>query len=133
MTAPVVDAGLLVAAIKTAMTGIAYGEAAKPTVTAGSPYVVAWFDSGTVGDRSLRSRDGFSLVATFQCYGSSPESVRIAVRKVRAAVFSLFGTTVGGRTVLMPESLASPPMQRDDDVQPPLWWQADEWRFRTTA
>jgi hypothetical protein len=67
-----------------------------------------------------------------QSYGSTPESVRIAVRQGRAAVFSLFGLTVGGRTVQMPSHTPPPPMQRDDDVQPPIWWQSDEWRIRTT-
>ncbi len=132
MTAPVVDAQPLIDAVKAAVTGIAYAEGKKPTVAAGLPYVVAWFDGGTVENRSLRSRDGFSLVATFHCYGSSPDAVRFAVRKVRAAVLSLFGDAVGGRTVLMPEHLPPPPMDRDDDLQPPLWWQADEWRLRTT-
>ena len=131
MTAPVVvDPQPLIAAVKAAVAGVAYAEGKKPTVAAGAPYVVAWFDAGTVGNRSLRSRDGFSLVGTFNCYGSTPESVRIAVGKVRAGVMSLFGDVVAGRTVQMPEHLAGPPMQRDDDVAPPLWWQTDEWRFR---
>jgi hypothetical protein len=30
---------------------------------------VWWLDAGTVEDRSLRSRDGFSLVLVLQCYG----------------------------------------------------------------
>jgi hypothetical protein len=130
VTVTVVDAQPLIDAIKAAVTGVAYAEGKKPAVTAGLPYVVAWFDAGSVTNRSLRSRDGFELVGTFQCYGNSPESVRLAVRKVRAAVFGLFGATVAGRTVQMPEHLPGPPMDRDDDVDPPLWWQTDGWRFR---
>lgn len=131
MTVAVINAQPFIDAIKAAVTGVAYAEGRKPTVAAGSPYVVAWFDSGSVTDISLAARDGFEIVATFECYGSAPDSVRFAVRKVRAAVFSLAGQTVGGRLLQMPENVASPSIQRDDDVQPPLWWQPDVWRFRT--
>ena len=133
MTAPVVDPQPLVAALAAAMAaqGIAYAEGKKPTVTAGSPYIVGWFDSGTVENRSLMSRDGWSTVVTLQSYGNSPESVRVAVRKGRAAVLALYGQAVAGRTVQLPSQSPPPPMQRDDDVQPPLFWQSDEWRIRT--
>lgn len=132
MTVLVVDAQPLATAIKAAITGIAVGEGVKPSVAAGAPYVVVWFDSGRVTDKSLRSRDGFDLVAVFQCYGGDPDAVRFGIRKVREAAFNLADATVGGRTVQMPEHGGAPPMQRDDKAQPPLWWQSDEWRFRTT-
>ena len=132
MTAPVVDVQPLVAAVKAAVIGVSVGEGKKPTVAAGKPYVVVWFDAGAVDNRSLRSRDGLALTATFQCYGATPESVRVAVRRVREGVASLHRAVVEGRTLHLPEHLAGPPMQRDDDVQPPLWWQTDEWRFRTS-
>lgn len=135
MTVPVVDAQPFADAIKAALTiqSIAHAEGRKPAVADGLPYVVWWLDSGTVTNKSMRSRDGFELVAVFQSYGSSVDAVRIAVHKVRVAALSLFGATVAGRTVQMPEHIPPPPMARDDAVQPPLWWQADEWRFRATA
>lgn len=132
MTVPVVSAQPLVEAIEAAITGqgLAFGNGEKPTVVAGRPYVVGWFDSGAVTDRTMRSRDGFALTGTFQVYGSDPDSVQWAVPKLRTAVLSLHGAIVAGRTVLMPSHLASPPMSRDDDADPPIWWQVDEWRFR---
>lgn len=135
MTVPVVDAQPLVAALTAAMAtqGIAFAEGKKPTVTAGDPYIVGWFDSGVIEDRSMRSRDGWSTAVVLQSYGASPESVRIAVRQGRAAVLSLNGVVVGGRTVLMPSHSDPPPMQRDDDADPPIWWLSDEWRIRTSA
>jgi hypothetical protein len=135
VTVPVIDAQPLITALAAALSaqGVAFGEGKKPTVAAGSPYIVGWFDSGTIENRSLRSRDGWSTAVVLQSYGSTPESVRIAVRKGRAAVFSLFGQAVGSRTVLMPEHLSPMPMQRDDDADPPIFWQSDEWRIRTTA
>lgn len=129
---PVVDAQPLADALAAAMTaeGIAYAEGRKPTVAAGRPYVVGWFDQGVIGDQTMRFRDGWSMVVVLQSYGLSPDSVRVAVRKARAAVLGLAGDAVAGRVVQMPTHQASPPMQRDDDVDPPLWWQADEWRIR---
>lgn len=130
----VVSAQPLVEAIEAAIAAqsLAVGNGEKPAVAAGLPYVVAWFDAGTVGDRSLRSRDGFALTAVFQVYGFDPDSVQGAVPKVRAAVLGLHGTEVDGRRVKMPVNLSSPPMERDDKADPQLWWQVDEWRFRTS-
>lgn len=133
MTAPVVDAQPIVAAIKAALAGdVLLGEGVKPKNVGDEPYVVAFFDAGTVGNRSLVSRDGWSLVGTFHASGLTPESARVAVRKLRAAILGLHLTTVGGRTLLMPEHLSGTPMQRDDDADPPLFIQIDEWRFRTS-
>lgn len=135
MTAPVVDAQPYADAIKTAMAaqGITYAEGKKPaSVPLGTSYIVGWLDSGRVENRSLRSRDGFSLVVVLQSYGLSPDSVRFAVRKGRAAIASLAGVTAGSRVILPPSNEPGPPMERDDDVNPPLWWQSDEWRLRTS-
>jgi hypothetical protein len=71
-------------------------------------------------------------VVVLQCYGLAPDSVRVAVRKSRAAMFSLAGTTVGGRLIGLPMHVTPPPMQRDDDADPPIWWQPDEWHLATT-
>lgn len=134
MTAPVVNAQPLIDAVKAAVA--AGGSAGVPTEVgrkpAGAPtrWVVLWPDAGTVEDRSMRSRDGWSLVLPCQCYGLSPEAALYAVRKLRAAILSLHGTVVGGRTVLMPTHAASSQLDRDDAADPPLWMQYDEWRIR---
>lgn len=132
MTAIVVDAQPLIDAIKAGVTaaGVAFAEGKKPQGVGNKPYIVAFFDSGTIGDRSLRSRDGFSVYGSFQCAGLTPESARFAVRKLRAVVLALGGTTVGDRTVQLPTHEIALPMSRDDDADPPLFVQIDEWRFR---
>lgn len=134
MTVTVVDAQPFADAIKAAMQaqGITYAEGKKPTVAAGLPYVVGWLDQGTVDDSSLRMRDGWTLTVVLQSYGLAPDPVRVAVRKSRAAMFSLAGSTVGGRRVGLPVHVPPPPLQRDDDADPPIWWQSDEWRIPTT-
>jgi hypothetical protein len=130
----VVDAQPYADAIKAALTaqGIAHDEGRKPTVAAGLPYIVWWLDPGSVEDRSMRSRDGFSLVVVLQCYGFGPDAVRFALRKGRLAVASLASATVAGRVLMVPSQDPPPPMQRDDGADPPLWWQSDVWRLHTS-
>lgn len=124
----------LYAALQSAIApGVAVAIGKKPTVTAGKPWVVMWPDAGNVTDDSLRSRDGWATVVSFHCAGLTPESVLIAVRKVRDAVIGLHLQVIDGRTVQMPEHRPGPPMQRDDDADPPVFVQYDEWRIRTTA
>jgi hypothetical protein len=132
MTAPVVDAQPLIDAIKAEVTaaGVAIAEGKKPTVSAGRPYIVAFYDSGAVDDRSLRSRDGWAMVGSFQCAGLSPESARFAARKLRGALLALHGATFGDRALQMPAHLGPLPMQRDDDAEPVLFIQIEEWRLR---
>lgn len=134
MTSPVVDAQPLVDAVKAAIAaqGVAVGDGDKPAVGAGRPWVVMWPDGGTVENRSLASRDGFSMVVTFHSYGLDPKQVRAADARLRAAVLGMHLDTVDGRTVQMPEHLIGVPMSRDDNADPRLWVQVDEWRFRLT-
>lgn len=132
MTAPIVDAQPLIDAIEAAVVaqGVAIGNGEKPDVADGDPYIVHWAGSGAVDDRTMRSRDGFFLTVPFQVYGFDPDSIRWAVKKLRTAVLSLHRTTVDGRAVQMPSHVEPPPMSRDDDADPTLWWQYDEWRIR---
>jgi hypothetical protein len=134
VTLPVVDVKPVADAIAAALTaqGLAHAEGKKPTVAAGRPYVVWWLDPGTVSNRSLASRDGLTVVVVLQCYGLTPDSVRFAVRKARQAVASLAGETVGDRVFRLPEHVPGPPMDRDDDADPPIWWQSDEWHLPTS-
>lgn len=135
MTA-VIDAQPFVTAVAAALAAgpspVSFADSAKPASVGTRPYVVGFFDSGTVEDRSLLSRDGWSTVGTFHCVGLSPEASRIAVRKLRAAILGMHRQVIAGRQVLMPEHLTAVPMQRDDDADPTLFIQIDEWRIRTS-
>ena len=123
----------LIDAVKAAVTagGVAFGDGAKPA-GATTRYIVAWFDAGAVGDDSLATRDGFSIVGTFHCYGQTPEAARFAYRVLTDAVLGLNGATAGSRRLAMPEQLTALPLQRDDDLSPALFDAICEWRFRTT-
>jgi hypothetical protein len=132
----VVDPAPLIAAVRDSVTAqnVAVAVGRRPgNVGPRMPWVVMWPDGGMVTDRSLLSRDGFELVAPFQCYGLEPESAIVAVRKVRTAMESLTGQVVAGRTILAPSHTAPPVLSRDDDADPPLFMYYDEWRIRTTA
>lgn len=132
MTGPVVDPRPVVDAIEIAITegGVLFGDGKKPKDVGNKPYVVGFFDAGTVTDKTMRSRDGWSIVASFQCAGLSPDATRLAVWRVRQAVLGLRGWTIQGREVGMPVHLGGPPMDKDDDADPPLFIQIDEWRIR---
>lgn len=130
----VVDPQPLIDAAKAAIAaqGLAVGVGVKPAVASGLPWAVMWPDAGNVTDRSLRSRDGFTLTLPVQCYGLSPASAAVAVRKVRTAIEGLGRQAVGGRTVQPPSHQPPPPLTRDDDADPPVFMHYDEWRITTT-
>jgi hypothetical protein len=134
MTTATVDVAPLVAAVRAGLAAhpaaVAFAEATQPADTAGRPYIVAFFDPGTIENRSMRSRDGWSTVGSFQCAGRSPESARVAVRALRTVVLGLVGAPFAGGTLRVPEHLPAAPMDRDEDAQPVLFIQIDEWRFR---
>lgn len=123
----------IVAALQQALdtSHVALGDGEKPKA-ASTRYIVGWFEAGSVTDRTMASRDGFSAVATFHCYGQTPDAARFAYAALTTAVLGLFGQTIDGRRLLMPEQLTSLPLQRDDDLNPPLFDAICEWRFRTT-
>lgn len=111
--------------------GVPFGRAKKPA-TASTRYIVGFFDGGRVEDRSLRSRDGWSTVGTFHCYATNPDGADYAYDRLTASILALHGQTVGDRVLLMPEQLASIPMDRDDKADSPLYDLISEWRFRAT-
>jgi hypothetical protein len=53
--------------------------------------------------------------------------------KLADAVYSLWNTTVDGRTVQYPEQLTALPLSVDRDADPDIYDYAIEWRFRTSA
>lgn len=129
MTAPTLNISPLVTAIDAAVTaaGIPFGDANKPgDAVAARPYVVGHFDGGQITDATMRSRDGVTVGCTFHTYGLSPEAVRGGRQRLLTAVFGLAGQTVDGWVVHMPVHEAPVPMDRDDDVNPALYWQTDE-------
>lgn len=125
----------LVAAIDAALTavGVPFGDSNRPAdVVADRPYVVGFFDGGRVWDKSMLSRDQVSLSAVFHSYALSPDAVRVGRAKTITAVFGLAGSIYGGWRVHLPVHTAALPIEREDKLSPPLYWQTDDFMFRLT-
>jgi hypothetical protein len=64
------------------------------------------------------------------CVGETAEQALNVADRARAALG--VPLTVQGRSGWRPEELGGPPVQRDDDVTPPLFYAAVQFRLRST-
>lgn len=113
--------------------GLAVGlGGAPPSAPSNSKYVVLYFDPGQSVRESLADRrTDFQAMFQVTCVGPTEEQALWVADKARAA---LFGTlTVSGRTSWRPEELGGPPVQRDDDVTPPLYFLPVQYRLQSTS
>lgn len=131
MTTPVIDSKSLLAAIDTAVTaaGVAFDVGRKPA-DATTRYVIAWPNGGVIENRSMRSRDGWSIVIPTQSYGLSPEAALFAFHAQRRAILGMHGQAFAGKQIHVLTPTDPPPLSRDDDGDKPIWTQYDEWRIR---
>jgi hypothetical protein len=107
----------------------AYDGQAPPGAT--GPRVVVYFDagadSGTLGDRHRWLLVEFQATAV----GTTPKQARWASDKTRAVLLTA-QLVVPGRSVSpLWQVGAPPPIQRDDDVTPPLFYQPVSYQFRS--
>lgn len=96
------------------------------------PFIVLWPDAPVRAPLTMDLTRGETTTIVCHCLGLTPDAARMAEANLAAAVYSLTGTEVDGQTVRYPEQLTAQPLQRDDDVSPPLYLLAVEWRLRTT-
>jgi hypothetical protein len=102
-----------------------------PTSAAWTPpdaYTVLYPEPGSAVRESLAdARTDF--VTTFQitCVGGSMERALWAADKARAALSAPLA--VEGRATWRPEDLGGPPVQRDDDTNPPSWFVPVQYRL----
>ncbi len=102
-----------------------------PTDSGWSPpdkYAVLYPEPGEAVRESLAdARTDF--VTTFQvtCVGGSMERALWVADKVRAALSAALA--VEGRATWRPEDLGGPPVQRDDDTNPPSWFVPVQYRL----
>jgi hypothetical protein len=111
---------------------IPLGVGNRPPLTGTKPFVVVWPDAPRRGGNTMKANDNQETILVCHCLGLTEESARIAEAKLATAVYGLYRTVVDGRLVQYPEQMASIPLTRDDDVNPPLYDLAVEWRLRTT-
>ncbi|BBC29997.1 hypothetical protein SGFS_012910 [Streptomyces graminofaciens] len=94
-------------------------------------YVALYVAPGRSVPESLAdARLDFDTVFQVTCVGKTEERCLWVADKARRA---LHGTlTVDGRRAWRPEELGGPPVQRDDDVSPPLYFVPVQYRLMST-
>jgi hypothetical protein len=122
-------------AVASALTGagLAVGDGgAPPTIPATGIYVALYFDPGQSISESLADQRN-DFAATFQvtAVGPTAEKCRWAAQRIRMALHAPL--PVAGRSAWRPEELGGPPIQRDDDVSPPLYYLPVQYRLQSTS
>lgn len=122
-------------AVTTALQGVGLtvylgGAPAGVSPTAGEPFVVLYPEPGRVQAASLADdRTAFSAVVQITCVGLTAEQVlSVSDRAVTALSVVL---PVTGRMSWKPECLDGLPVQRDDDVVPPVFYAPSRYRLRS--
>lgn len=124
-------------AITAALTsgGLVVGDGGAPpaaSIPSTGIYVALYVDPGQSLPESLADqRTDFSLSFQVTCVGPTAEKCRWATQRARAALYAPL--VVAGRTSWRPEELGGPPIQRDDDVSPPLYYLPVQYRLQSTS
>jgi hypothetical protein len=95
------------------------------------PYCVLHPDPGRAIPGSLADPlSNYDSLMQVTCVGETAEQALSVSDRVRTALS--VPLTVAGRSGLRPEELGGPPVQRDDDVTPPLFYAPVQYRIRST-
>lgn len=102
-----------------------------PTSSGWTPpdkYAVLYPEPGeAVRDSLADARADFRTTFQVTCVGGSMERALWVADKVRVALSAPLA--VSGRATWRPEDLGGPPVQRDDDTTPPLWFVPVQYRL----
>ncbi|MFD7609718.1 hypothetical protein [Streptomyces sp. NPDC059828] len=116
-------------------TGLTVYLGGTPTSSGWVPpdkFAVLYFDPGMAVRESLADRrTDFDVTFQVTCVGGSVERALWVADKVRQALSVQL--TVAGRASWRPEDLGGPPVARDDDVTPPLWFLPVQYRLKSTS
>lgn len=124
-------------AVTAALTagGLVVGDGVAPPAASIPPngvYVVLYADPGQSVRESLADqRTDFVLGFQLTCVGPTAEKARWAAQRVRMALHAPL--TVAGRKAWRPEELGGPPVQRDDDVSPPVFFLPVQYTLQSTS
>lgn len=133
MTAPAVlpHVDAVIAALTAAGLTVYLGGAPpgiSPTAT--DPYVVLYPEPGRTETASLGDdRTNFSAVIQLTCVGLTAEQAMSVSDRAIAVLSTVL--TVTGRTSWKPEALDGQPVQRDDDISPPVYYAPSRYRLRS--
>lgn len=132
MTAPAVlpHRDAVVAALTAG--GLVVGLGIKPAtgIPTSGVYVVLYMDPGQSVRESIADvRSDFDGMFQITCVAPTEERCLWAADRARAALYA--GVSVSGRQAWRPEELGGPPVQRDDDVSPPLYFLPVQYRLQS--
>lgn len=136
MPAPVPDVLPHLDAIQEALTGagLTVYVGGAPTESSWKPpgqFAVLYPDPGMAVRSSLADdRSDFTAIVQVTCVGADVERALWVAGKVRQAL--AVPLVVEGRASWLPEDLGGPPIQRDDDVTPPLFFVPVQYRLQST-
>ncbi|MET8404530.1 hypothetical protein [Streptomyces sp900116325] len=122
-------------AVQAALTagGLTVYLGGTPTSTGWTPpdkFAVLYPDPGQAGRASLADeRTDLTVMFQVTCVGASMERALWVADRVREALSGQL--TVAGRAAWRPEDQGGPPVQRDDDVTPPLWFVPVQYRIQS--
>ncbi|MFJ3793899.1 hypothetical protein [Kitasatospora sp. NPDC090091] len=93
-------------------------------------FTVLYPGPGAASPASLADdRTTLDLLLQVTCVGTTPEGALGTADRARAALAAPL--TVAGRACWRAEELGGPPLQRDDDVTPPLYYLPVQLRIRS--
>lgn len=113
--------------------GLAVGQGGAPSpVPTSQMYVAVYPDPGMSTRESLAdARTDFDVTFQLTCVGPTRDKCLWVAQRSRTALHVRL--TVAGRNAGRPEELGGPPVQRDDDVSPPLYFLPVQYRLQSTA
>lgn len=97
------------------------------------PYVVVYPDSGTPETTSLVPDEGFVGFLSLHGIGEGPDQAIRAIDRARTLLVGAQPSVSGRYVWRIWQEPGSPPISRDDDVQPPLFVAFAEFGMRSEA
>jgi hypothetical protein len=114
------------------VVGLGGAPPSAPPLGTDSRYAVLYFDPGQSVSESLADeRTDFACGFQVTAVGPTEEQALWVADKVRQALSPRL--TIAGRTAWRAEELGGPPVQRDDDVTPPLFFLPVQYRLQSTS
>lgn len=135
MTAPAIAALPHAEAVKAALEAAGltvYVGGAPTTVPLPATYVVLYPDAGVATAASLvDDRTRLDVLIQLTCVSITWEGALGTADRARQALVGPLSVT--GRQSWRPEELGGPPVQRDNDVTPPLFFLPVQYRLRSVS
>lgn len=110
---------------------VGLGQAPDP-LPADRKYVILYFSPGRSESESLADeRTDYSALFQVTCVAPDEERCLWLGDRVRTALHGPLA--VAGRTAWRPEEIGGPPVSRDDDVSPPVFFLPIQYQIRSTS